>query len=289
VGGREARLPVTARRVPADTVSPEALRCALRSACADGLPPLPDLTMPAWSEHFAQHGVDLSSSWALIRGPQVIAFVLLTLRRAKRSRITAFGVLPAARGQGAAATLLDVVLTRADARRDQWVELEVPARNRHAMQRVWAQGFKPVCRLYGYQAPPHDGDPPEAACSPIAAAEAIGRLDELDATDPEALPWPVSGAALAMRPALQAWHCDRAQLIFEATGESALTVRSLIDRDPEQCGATQLLRALRAQRPGHTLTTPPVHREDGAARAFDAAGWNRLSHSQWLLRYTLCG
>jgi len=287
--GSEARLAVTARPMPADTVSPEALRTALRSAWADGIPPPPQLTMPAWSQHFAQHGVDLSSSWALVRGPQVVAFVLLTLRPAKRSRIAAFGVLPSARGQGAAATLLDVVLTRADARRDQWVEVEIPVQNRHAMKRVWAQGFKPVCRLYGYQAPPYDGRPPDTAYTPMASAEAVGRLDELDATDPEALPWPVSSAAMAARPALQAWRHERAQLIFESTGDSALTVHSLIDRDPDQRGAMGLLGALRAHHPHHTLTTPPVHREDSAARAFDAAGWTRLAHWQWLLRYALCG
>lgn len=283
-----------ARLLPADAVSAETLRGAVNAACAARHSSAPAIDAASWPTYLRDHGVDLRLSALLQRAGEVMAFVLVTPRTHQRTRIALFGTVPSQRGRGYAARLLEEVLASANARRDSSVELEVAAQNHSAMKTCWARGFKPLVRLYGFSNP---GDGPahsrgiadELPVTRVSATEAVEWLHDLDALDPQELPWPVSAAALPRRRSVQAWRCERAQLVFETVAGVKLRVWSLVDRDPEQRGATQLLATLRAQFPDATLKTLPVFRQDGAARAFEALGWRRQAHYQWWLQWALCG
>lgn len=289
-----------ARLLPADAVSADSLRCAVNAACAAEHPAAIDAAR--WPQYLRERGVDLGQSTLLQRAHEIVAFALLTPRPHQRTRIALFGTVPSQRGRGFAARLLDEVLAGANARREISVELEVVAQNHAAMKTCWARGFKPVARLYGFsnlraeRAPGARGAPAaagDAAEEPlvtrVSTGEALEWLSDLDALDPQELPWPVSAAALPRRHSVQAWRCERAQLVFETVAGVKLRVWSLVDRDPEQRGAVQLLATLRAQYPEANLGTLPVFRQDGAARAFEALKWRRLAHYQWWLQWTLCG
>jgi ribosomal protein S18 acetylase RimI-like enzyme len=285
-----------ARLLPADAVSPESLRCAVNAACA-GVHTAA-IEAAHWPAYLRERGVDLSLSALLQRANDILAFALVTQRPHQRTRIALFGTVPSQRGRGFAARLLDEVLAGANARRENSVELEVVAQNHAAMKACWARGFKPLARLHGFSQPSdepgraaHVAD--EGADDPVvtsvSAPEALEWLHDLDTLDPQELPWPVSAAALPQRRSVQAWRCERAQLVFETVAGVKLRVWSLVDRDPEQRGAAQLLATLRAQYPHAMLKTLPVFRQDGAARAFEAMGWRRQAHYQWWLQWALCG
>ena len=289
-----------ARLVPADAVSAETLLRAVNNTFAGQVPSLPPIDPAAWPAFVRDRGLDLPLSALLVRGGEIQTFALLTPRPLRRTRIALFGTVPGQRGRGLAAQLLDDVLDRANARREVSVELEVIAQNHSAMKACWARGFKPLSRLYGFATSGHKRIAPtdassatdasdQAAVARVSWHEATEWLKDLDTLDPSELPWPVSAPALPARRSVQAWQCDRAQLVFETVAGIKVTVRSLVDRDPDQRGAAQLLATLREHYPDATFKTLPVFRQDGAARAFEANGWRRQTHYQWWLRWAMCG
>ena len=261
----------------------------MNAAFADYLIPFPVLDEISWPQFLHHHGVDLSMSWALSRAGRVAAFALLTPRPLQRTRVALVGAVPDERGCGAAAKLLDVALTRANARRDQWVELEVFAQNGRATKLCWSRGFKPVCALYGYAASVNSEACRGYADVSVSKSDAVGWLEDLDAHDASELPWLTSGPAIAARHEVQAWRYGRAQLIFETVAGCDVSVLSLIDRDSDQQSAAHLLGALRAHYPQKALSAPPLQRKDGTAQAFEMAGWARRPYYQWLLRFPMCG
>ncbi len=283
-----------AQLVPADAVSGESLRGAVNGAFADHFPAVPAISLAGWPAFLRDRGVDLPLSTLLVRAGEVHAFALLTPRPQKRTRIALFGTVPGQRRSGLAAQLLDAVLARANVRRETSVELEVVAQNHPAMKACWARGFKPLGRLFGFSSKGHErvrttGGPEEPVVTRVSWQEATEWLRDLDALDAAELPWPVSAPALPARRSVQAWQCERAQLVFETVAGVRVAVRSLVDRDPDQRGAAQLLSTLREHYPDATFSTLPVFRQDGAARAFEANGWKRLTHYQWWLHWSLCG
>lgn len=261
-----------------------ALIDAFNAAFADYLLRFPPLDAEGWRQFVARQGAALALGRVALRGDEVVAFLLVTPRPPGRSRIAVMGARPAERGSGVAAGLLDDAIAAARERGERSVELEVFAQNPRALALYRSRGFEAVCLLYGYAAGA-SAAAEKLTNEEVSRDDAVRWLAEVDA----AQPWQVSGAAVAAAPGeVFCWRHADAQLVFRAgAGDGPVGVVSLIDRDPAQAGAVALLAGLRAAYPARALQAPQPQRDDGPARAFDAAGWARLPLHQLLLRLHL--
>jgi ribosomal protein S18 acetylase RimI-like enzyme len=269
----------------ADEVPAAALIDAFNAAFADYLLRFPPLDADGWHQFVARQGAALELGRVALRGDEVVAFVLVTPRPPGRSRIAVMGARPGERGSGVAAGLLDDAIAAARARGERSVELEVFAQNQRALALYRARGFEPVCSLYGYAMETSQAAADWPTERAVSRDEAVRWLAEVDASEP----WQVSGAGVAAAPGeVLCWRHADAQLVLRANaGDAPVGVISLIDRDRAQAGAVALLSSLRAAYPQRKLQAPQLQRDDGPARAFDAAGWARLPLHQLLLRLRL--
>jgi ribosomal protein S18 acetylase RimI-like enzyme len=245
----------------ADEVPAAALIDAFNAAFADYLLRFPPLDDEGWRQFVTRQGADLALGRVALRAGEVVAFLLVTPRAPRRSRIAVMGARPAERGSGVAARLLDDAIGAARQRGERSVELEVFAQNPRALALYRSRGFEAVCALHGFVSEPAPG----AAAEPkdldaVTRDDAVRWLAEAEAADAGRWPWQVGSAAVASAPGeVNCWRL----------------------------GQAQLLAALRAGYPTRTLQAPQLQRNDGPALAFDAAGWARLPLHQLLLRLPL--
>jgi ribosomal protein S18 acetylase RimI-like enzyme len=274
--------------VPADEVPLAAMREAFNASFADYLLKFPPFDAAAWETFLQRQGVDLSRCRAALRGSVVTAFILITPRTQRRTRIAVMGAVPAERGSGVAARLLDEAIGHTRAHGERWLELEVFSTNARAVALYRARGFEPVCDLVGWRAEPVQGLARAQAVNDMTREEAAHWLEALDEERPERLPWQASGASVQAAPGeARAWQLGSAQLVFTLTTPSSASVLSLVDRDGTQASAASLLAALRQRHPSHTLTAPQWQRDDETTHAFESAGWTRQPLMQWLMRRAL--
>jgi hypothetical protein len=72
--------------------------------------------------------------------------------------------------------------------------------------------------------------------------------------------------------------------VFGQAADERLVVNVLVDADPAQADAARLLRWLVARYPGHAIHVPQLMRDDVAARALRAAGFDVLALHQMQMR-----
>lgn len=135
-----------------DQVPAEVLHALFREAFADYLIGPFEVPLSQWPAFLARQGADLGlSRVAFDTHGQALAFALVAQRPLhRRWRLATMGARPQARGTGAAAALLDDVLVRAAASRQQAVELEVFAQNERARRLYESRGFQAVHPLHGW-------------------------------------------------------------------------------------------------------------------------------------------
>jgi ribosomal protein S18 acetylase RimI-like enzyme len=272
--------------VPADTVAAEQLHATFSAAFADYLIGPFQQTLAQWPAFLGRQGVDVGLSRAAIVGGEVVAFALVAARPECDSwRLATMGALPAARGTGAAAALLDDFLARARAAGVAAAELECFAQNTRALRLYQGRGFAVVDALHGYR---HTAPPGAAASLPAAAISLDDAFDWLHACIEAGcgLPLQVTPRSLLALPVrLQAWRLGSAQLVFSQDDEGRVQVHSLVDRDAAQLAADQLLAALLARFPGCALHVPQLQLHAVGGAALQRAGFERLPlHQVWMRR-----
>lgn len=273
---------------PADQIPAPVLHQLFCAAYADyiiGPPPLP---LEHWPRFLARQGIDLALS--RVAGPPEapVAFAFVAPRPAlQRWRLASLAALPAARGQGAAPTLLTDFRQRAQAAGRVAVELEVIAQNTRAFELYQRRGYEVLDALHGYSghlpADTRTGPAPrvvdrDTACAWLDAAEAAGL----------ALPLQVSAAVLRVLPEPgEAWQHGGAQLCFVQPPGEPLFIRSLVDHHPAQADAAVLLRALAAAHPGQAVAVPPLQRPTLGGESLLQIGLARQPLHQWWMRSSL--
>lgn len=266
-------------------VATAALVDAFNAAFSDYLITFPTLDDAGWQAFVRRQGIDVAQSRVACRGDAVVAFAMITPRPFGRTRIAVMGARPEARGSGAAKRLLDDAIAASAARRDRWIELEAFAQNERAVRLYRSRGFEVDDELFGFLAPASVGVARDEHITEISRTEAAEWGCAFDRSDVAQLPWQVGGEAiLAAQGSLRAWQVGGAQLVFVETDASTVTLLSLIDRDAAQAEAVRLLAALRQRYPTQLLRAPQIHRANAAARALDAAGWEREPLYQLLMR-----
>jgi GNAT superfamily N-acetyltransferase len=277
--------------VSADTVDPDLLRLTFTAAFADYLIGPFDVSLDAWPGFLARQGVDLRLSRVALGPATPLAFALVAPRpRLARWRLATMGAVPAARGTGVAARLLDDVIERATSERLRGLELEVFAANGRACRLYRSRGFQPMHALFGYQLlkqPPTSAAAPGVQVHEPDHAAAFAWLDLAEESIPD-LPLQVTRDALSALPErLRAWTLGSAQLIFSESADGAIVIRSLIDRDPSQRDARALVDQLVDQRPGAPVRVPQLQRRDVGGAALVEAGFATLPQHQWLMLRSL--
>jgi hypothetical protein len=271
--------------VEAARVAPAALREAFNEAFSDYLLKFPILDLDGWRAFVGRQGIDIELSKVAVSGDTVIAFAMITPRPLQRTRIAVMGARIAARGTGAAPRLLDDAVTSSLARRDRWIELEAFAQNERAVRLYRSRGFEVDADLIGFVAPPSQGLAQDEAVRDVSREEAATWARALDQDHPALLPWQVGGeAVLAALGSPRAWRIGEALLVFTELNADTINMSTLLDRGADQRDAVRLIGAVRHRYPRALLKAPQIHRADGAARAFEAAGWTREPLYQHLMR-----
>lgn len=272
--------------LPADAIDAARLHATFTRAFADYLIGPFDVPLPQWPRFLARQGVDLALSRVAVDRGEPIACCLAAPRPECGSwRLGTMGALPAARGTGAAPALLDDFMVRAKAAGAASLELECFARNARAVRLYGTRGFLAVDELHGYACAAPSAARAAAAPGVVTLADAF---DWLDACVAEgcALPLQVTPRSLrAWEVPLQAWRRHSAQLVFSAAADGSIQVHSLVDREPGQQAACELVEALLARHPGRTIRVPQLQRQAVGGAALERLGFARLPlHQLWMRR-----
>lgn len=276
--------------VPTDQLAPAALHAAFVRAFADYLIGPFNLAWDQWPGFVLRQGVDLGLGRAAVDAKgKVLAFALVAPRPALgRWRLGTMGAVPEARGSGAAVQLLQDFVQRGREAGLKAVELEVFVQNERAARLYHRHGFVERHALHGWQRVAEAGEArppsPELACTP---AEALAWLREAEEAIAD-LPLQVSADVVGVLTVpWTAWRRGSAQLVFTGDRESGVTVRSLIDRNPNQQDAQALVQALLAAHPGAKVSVPQLQRSDLGGEALQRCGFATETLHQALMRLDL--
>lgn len=277
--------------IAADAVASETLHAAFTAAFADYVAGPFRLDAAQWPGFLARQCVNLAlSRVALDDQGAPAAFAFVAERPAQRRwRLATMGAVPAARGRGDAAALLQDMITRATEAQQQGLELEVFAQNPRAVKLYERHGFTAVTALHGHDAAPLGGPataPPAARLSAVSRAEALAWLEQAEAAQPE-LPLQLAAPVMAQADGWTAWQRGSAQLIFGDAPDGGLVIRSLVDLDAPQRDAQTLASALRQAYPERRMTLPPLLPDHLGGDALQRAGFQRQTLHQWWMHRAL--
>lgn len=276
----------TVELVSAAAIDPGRLHAAFATAFADYLIGPFQVPLPQWPQFLARQAVDLQLSRVATSQGEPVAFCFAAPRPECGSwRLGTMGAVPAARGTGAAAALLEDFIDRARRAGTASVELECFARNTRALRLYQAHGFEAVDALYGYQC-----TAPSAGTAP-GAPPAIGlqqAFDWLDRCGQDGCPLPLQVTPRSLRTLaapLQAWRHRSAQLVFCEEANASIQVHSLVDRESGQQAARELVGTLLGRYPDRLVRVPQLQRQAVGGSALEQAGFARLPlHQLWMKR-----
>jgi GNAT superfamily N-acetyltransferase len=236
----------------------------------------------------ARQGADPALSRCVVDDAGALLGLCFVGEFARRRRVGGMGLLPAARGTGAARGLLRQVVDEARDAGCDAVELEVFAQNEPAARLYRSEGFVELAPLWGFERAP--APLPVAADVEPQPVDIDGAARWLVRHGHPDLPYQVSGHALARSdPASTLWRTGQGLMQFAPAGPDRLAVGLLNDLHPSQQDAGRLLAALIARHPGHTIRAPQLMREDVAGRAFRQLGFVPLPLHQLQMRKVLSG
>lgn len=265
--------------VAADQLDAARLVDAFEAAFADYLIGPFSMDATRWPLFLARQRADLALSRAVVNDAGEVQGFALVAPRPGRWRLAGMGVRPAARGSGVSRQLMDDFVARGEEKGLDALELEVFEQNEPAVRLYRRYGFDTRHRLFGYRSAARGG-PPVATSDEVGREAALAWLNARSVSD---LPLQVGAAVLAANPApWSAWQQGSAQLVALRDG-LRLSVLSLVDTDPSQRDAEQLLHRLRAAHPDCDWTLPPLQREDLGGAALQRLGFQREPLNQLLM------
>ncbi|MBL9137859.1 MAG: GNAT family N-acetyltransferase [Verrucomicrobiales bacterium] len=283
--------------VHTDSLDLNAFAALFNRAFADYLVRFPPMDGPAFQRLLAGQGIDLAWS-RLVAAKGAPAGFGLIHRSNQMCRLAAMGVVPAARGRGAAGALLDALLEEAEARGDHGMTLEVFEQNPPALQLYLSRGFLRHVRLLGWRrdlvAAPALAPSGHGADSMIRVP--LGEASAWQTSDPRhagyaftfpRLPFQVSGMAVPRLPAsAKAYRIADTLAVVNETEPGSMRWCALLP-PPAAASPWSLLKsaALRvmAEFPEHRWSAPAIFPEAYGEHVFEPLGFTREPLHQWLM------
>lgn len=245
-----------------------------------------DLDAGTMARFLALQGADLFYSRFVARGGELLGFGHIN-RTGNVVRLAGMGIVPEARGSGAAGTLLARLFEEADERGDEAMMLEVIEQNPRAHALYRRHGFHEVGRLLGWRRSATAPLPEHAAMSgdevPVLEALRIPAVADY----PE-LPWQISRHAVAKAPVARAFRTETVCLIIGDPEATPVRIYSASSIDPPRGLVWHDLRSVLAgviaRFPNREFFAPAIFPEDFGTQLFEPLGFVREPISQFLMR-----
>lgn len=225
-------------------------------------------------------GADLFYS-RFVRGPEGIVGFGYINRTGKVLRLAGMGIVPEARGSGAAAQLLEQLFAEAEARGDKTMMLEVIEQNPRAHALYRRHGFREITRLLSWRReafPDTHGSPPLEEISIVDAIQIPGAREY-----PE-LPWQISRHAVVKGLRPQAFRVGAACVVISDPEAPPIRLQGLWSKT----NAWEQLQAAVARVLDHfhesEFLAGAVWPEDFGVHVLEPLGFKQEPISQFLLR-----
>ena len=211
-------------------------------------------------------------------------------RTANILRLAGMGIIPEARGSGAAAALMVRLFEEGEERGDEAMMLEVIEQNPRAHAVYRRHGFRAVGRLFGWRRSVDAGP----AQHPAGGGEEISILQALQipaAIDYPELPWQISRHSIAKIAATRAFRTETVCLVIGDPEARPVRIHACISVDPPHAlvwrDLRRLLAGVIARYPNREFFAPAIFPEEFGRQLFDPLGFSAEPISQFLMRREL--
>lgn len=195
-------------------------------------------------------------------------------------RLAAMGIVPEARGTGAAAQLLEHLFADAKERGDSAMMLEVIEQNPRAHAVYRRHGFREVTRLLSWRCSASlHGDGDSVQEIPLLDALRLPATREY----PE-IPWQISQHAIAKTVRARAFRLDDACVVISDPVASPIRLHSLFSASGEWTELRGALGGVTKRFAGSEFFAPAIWPEDYGTYLFEPLGFARDLLSQFLMR-----
>ena len=245
-----------------------------------------DLDAGGLARFLTSQGTDLFYS-RFVRDPSGLVGVGYINRTANVLRITGMGIIPEARGTGAARHLMARLFEDAEERADEAMMLEVIEQNPRAHALYRRHGFRETGRLLGWRRSADAGAPEHAAIAgeEVATLQALRIPAALDYPD---LPWQISRHAVAKAPVTRAFRTDTVCAIIGDPEATPIRIFTCISIDPPHALVWRDLRSvfagIIARFPHREIFAPAIFPEEHGRHVFEPLGFKAEPISQFLMR-----
>ena len=248
-----------------------------------------DLDAGTLARFLTLQGSDLLYSRFVRLNAELVGFGYIN-RTASILRLSGMGIVPEARGSGAARILIEKLLEEGEQRGDGAMLLEVIEQNPRAHAVYRRHGFREIGRLLGWRRSADAGQP---ADEPIRGDE-VSTLDALRipaARDYPEIPWQISRHAIAKAPVARAFRTETVCVIIGDPEATPVRIYAAIAIDPPHGLVWKELRGVLAgviaRFPNRELFAPAIFPEDFGTWLFEPLGFKQEPISQFLMRREL--
>ena len=275
--------------VPAHELSPAEQAEVANKAFAGYIGGWADLDAGTLARFLVTQGADLLYSRFIRSEAGLIGFGYIT-RTANIVRLSGMGIVPEARGSGAAKQLLDHLLGEAEARGDEAMILEVIEQNPRAVALYRRHQFREVGRLLGWRRGA-DAEAPQHAATLGEEVPLLQALRIPVASDYPDLPWQISRHALAKVPLARAFRTDTVCVVIGDPEAKPVRVYACMMVDPPHAHVWQDLRGvlagILARFPHREFFAPAIFPQEHGRSLFEPLGFKLEPISQFLMRREL--
>jgi len=240
-----------------------------------------DLDANSLARFLVAQGADLAYSRFLRSAGELVGFGYLN-RTGNILRLTGMGIIPNARGTGAAGQLLANFFEEASSRGDGAMMLEVIEQNQRAHALYRREGFQEVGRLFGWRRLPGPSSTPEGGeLEEISIIEALRFPGFLEYPE---IPWQISRHALAKAAKTRAFRSGESCLVIGDPETPPIRFHSLTNSARDWGALRRLLAAVLDRFSDREFLGVAIWPEDYGSQLFEPLGFSREPLNQFLMR-----
>ena len=248
-----------------------------------------DLDAGTLARFLTLQGSDLFYSRFVRLESELVGFGYIN-RTANILRLSGMGVVPEARGSGAARMLIEKLLEEGEQRGDEAMLLEVIEQNPRAHAVYRRHGFRERGRLCGWRRSADAGPPQD---EPIRGDEVpiLSALRIPAARDYPELPWQISRHAIAKAQIARAFRTETVCVVIGDPEATPVRIYGAISVDPPHALAWKELRGVLAgviaRFPHREFFAAAIFPEDFGTHLYEPLGFKQEPISQFLMRREL--